>query len=251
MDFCSTPCVFLGYSPSHHGYRCLDISTERLYIARHWHQAMTEEYDALIKNGTWSLVPRASNTNVVDCVDFHKTFSPVVKSTSLMVTNNWPLRHLDVQNAFLLGNIKERASRAWFERLSKALYDLGFKGSKMEPSLFIYLREHTLLYTLVYVDDIIVTELLQRASLSNCNPVSSPMVTSSTLSLDDSTAFSNLVKYRQNHWSAVKQILCYVYGTDDHGMLIHHSSGSTLQAFTNVLWKGSPNASLEAFSDAD
>ncbi|GJR37134.1 zinc finger, CCHC-type containing protein [Tanacetum coccineum] len=35
MDFRSTPCVFLGYSPSHHGYRCLDIFTERLYIARH------------------------------------------------------------------------------------------------------------------------------------------------------------------------------------------------------------------------
>nr|GFA53242.1 hypothetical protein [Tanacetum cinerariifolium] len=35
MDFCFTPCVFLGYSPSRHGYRCFDISTERLYIARH------------------------------------------------------------------------------------------------------------------------------------------------------------------------------------------------------------------------
>nr|GFB55001.1 retrovirus-related Pol polyprotein from transposon TNT 1-94 [Tanacetum cinerariifolium] len=35
MDFRSTPCVFLGYSPSHHGYHCLDISTERLYFARH------------------------------------------------------------------------------------------------------------------------------------------------------------------------------------------------------------------------
>ncbi|GJS69881.1 retrovirus-related pol polyprotein from transposon TNT 1-94 [Tanacetum coccineum] len=35
MDFRSTQCVFLGYNPSHHGYRCLDISTERLYIARH------------------------------------------------------------------------------------------------------------------------------------------------------------------------------------------------------------------------
>ncbi|GJX47706.1 retrovirus-related pol polyprotein from transposon TNT 1-94 [Tanacetum coccineum] len=35
MDFRSTPCVFLGYNPSHHEYRCLDISTERLYIARH------------------------------------------------------------------------------------------------------------------------------------------------------------------------------------------------------------------------
>ncbi|GKA56514.1 putative RNA-directed DNA polymerase [Tanacetum coccineum] len=35
MDFRSTPRFFLGYSTSHHGYRCLDISTERLYIARH------------------------------------------------------------------------------------------------------------------------------------------------------------------------------------------------------------------------
>ncbi|GJV21559.1 nucleotide-binding alpha-beta plait domain-containing protein [Tanacetum coccineum] len=96
-------------------------------------QAMKEEYDALMKNGTWSLVPRASNTNVVDgkwvyrlkqdkngaitrykaifvakgfrqqpCIDFHETFSPVVKSTtirvvsSLAVTNDWPLRQLDI-----------------------------------------------------------------------------------------------------------------------------------------------------------
>ncbi|GJZ37875.1 gag/pol polyprotein [Tanacetum coccineum] len=31
-----------------------------------WRQAVKEEYDALMKNETWSLVPRASNTNVVD-----------------------------------------------------------------------------------------------------------------------------------------------------------------------------------------
>ncbi|GJU48221.1 putative RNA-directed DNA polymerase [Tanacetum coccineum] len=113
-------------------------------------------------------------------------------------------------------------------------------------------------------------------------PVSSPMVTSSSLSLDDSTAFSNPVKYRQvvgslqyvtlsrpdiafavnkvcqymhapteNHWSAVKRILRYLHGTVEHGMLIRRSSGSTLQAFTDVLWKGNPDTSLEAFSDAD
>ncbi|GJR87679.1 putative RNA-directed DNA polymerase [Tanacetum coccineum] len=360
---------------------------------------MKEEYDALMRNGAWSLVPRASNTNVVDGkwvyrlkhdkngaitrykarfvakgfrqqpgIDFHETFSPVVKSTtiravlSLAVTNDWPLRQLDIQNAFLHGNLKEQvymkqppgfidpqrpnhvcllhkslyglkqAPRAWFERLSKALFDLGFKGSKTDPSLFIYSRGDTLLYILVYVDDIIVTgnnkgtidniicqlgsafalkdlgplnyflgieivphvsgillsqkkyilELLQSAGLSNCNPVSSPMVTSSSLSLDDSTAFSNPVKYRQvvgslqyvtlsrpdiafavnkvcqymhapteNHWSAVKRILRYLHGTVEHGMLIRRSSGSTLQAFTDVLWKGNPDTSLEAFSDAD
>ncbi|GKD14128.1 putative RNA-directed DNA polymerase [Tanacetum coccineum] len=182
-----------------------------------WRQAMKEEYDALVKTGTWSLVSRASNTNVVDCkwvyrlkrdkngaisrykarfftkdfrqqpgINFHETFSLFFKSTtiraifSLAVTNNWPLRQLDVQNAFLHGNLKEQfymkqhpgfidpqrpnhvfflhkslyglkqASRTWFERLSKDLYDLSFKGSKMDPSLFIYSRGYTLLYISVY-----------------------------------------------------------------------------------------------------
>ncbi|GJV93397.1 retrovirus-related pol polyprotein from transposon TNT 1-94, partial [Tanacetum coccineum] len=112
----------------------------------------------------------------------------------------------DIQNAFLHENLKEQAPRAWFERLSKALFDLGFKGSKTDLSLFIYSRKDTLLYILVYVDDIIVT---------------------------------------------VKWILRYLHGTVEHGMLIRRSSGSTLQDFTNVLWKGNPDTSLEAFSDAD
>lgn len=37
MNFRSQPCVFLGYSHSHHGYRCLDTSTGKLYIALHVH----------------------------------------------------------------------------------------------------------------------------------------------------------------------------------------------------------------------
>ncbi|OIT05642.1 putative mitochondrial protein [Nicotiana attenuata] len=36
MNFKSLPCLFLGYSPSHHGYRCLDTCSGRLYIARHF-----------------------------------------------------------------------------------------------------------------------------------------------------------------------------------------------------------------------
>ncbi|GJR16365.1 putative reverse transcriptase domain-containing protein [Tanacetum coccineum] len=127
-----------------------------------------------------------------------------------------------------------------------------------------------------------ILELLQSAGLSNCNLVSSPMVTSSSPSLDDNTAFFNPVKYRQvvgslqyvtlsqpdiafvvnkvcqymhapteNHWSAVKRILHYLHGTVEHGMLKRCSSGSTLQDFTDVLWKGNPDTSLEAFSDAD
>jgi hypothetical protein len=35
MDFRSTSCTFLGYSPTHHGYRCFDPLIDRVYIARH------------------------------------------------------------------------------------------------------------------------------------------------------------------------------------------------------------------------
>jgi hypothetical protein len=31
----SIPCIFLGYSPSHKGFRCLDLTTSRIYITRH------------------------------------------------------------------------------------------------------------------------------------------------------------------------------------------------------------------------
>ncbi|KAL3846245.1 hypothetical protein ACJIZ3_003648 [Penstemon smallii] len=34
MDPRSLPCVFLGYSPNHHGYLCLHLPTSRLYISR-------------------------------------------------------------------------------------------------------------------------------------------------------------------------------------------------------------------------
>ncbi|GJT27423.1 retrovirus-related pol polyprotein from transposon TNT 1-94 [Tanacetum coccineum] len=102
-------------------------------------------------------------------------------------------------------------------------------------------------------------------------PISSPLITSSSLSLDNNTAFSlqyvtlsrpdiafavdNISQYMhaptENHWSAVKRILRYLHGTVDHGMLIRRSSGSTLQAFTHMLWKGNPGSFLEAFLDAD
>lgn len=32
-----------------------------------WHQAMSEEFDALFRNGTWDLVPRSAHQNIVGC----------------------------------------------------------------------------------------------------------------------------------------------------------------------------------------
>ena len=35
LDFCSSPCVFLGYSSSYLGYYCFDITSQWIYISHH------------------------------------------------------------------------------------------------------------------------------------------------------------------------------------------------------------------------
>ncbi|GJX58131.1 ribonuclease H-like domain-containing protein [Tanacetum coccineum] len=109
-----------------------------------WRNAMYDEYNALVKNGTWLLVPRPTGVNMVRSmwlfkhkfhadgtlsrykarlvangssqqlgVDFDETFSPVVKPAtirtvlSLAVSRKWPIHQLDVKNAFLNGDLSE------------------------------------------------------------------------------------------------------------------------------------------------
>lgn len=51
----------------------------------------------------------------------------------------------------------KQAPRAWFHKLQSSLQQLGFIASKVDASLFIKTTPTTILYVLVYVDDIIVT----------------------------------------------------------------------------------------------
>jgi len=112
----------------------------------HWRAAMEQEFDALLKNNTWRLVPPVPEVNIIDskwvfkvkrhsdgCIerykarlvakgfkqryglDYEDTFSPMVKQItirlllSLVVSRGWFLRQLDVQNAFLHGFLEEEA----------------------------------------------------------------------------------------------------------------------------------------------
>jgi hypothetical protein len=109
-----------------------------------WCAAMNAEYQALMKNNTWHLVSPSNASNVIDCkwifkvkrrqdgsderykarlvakgfkqwfgIDYSDTFSLVIKSASihlvlsLVVSEGWCLRQLDVQNAFLHGLLDE------------------------------------------------------------------------------------------------------------------------------------------------
>lgn len=110
---------------------------------------MSEECDALVCNGTWELVPPPSSSNIIGCkwifcikihsngsvdrfkahlvdkgfnqrpgADYHDTFTPVVKPTtirlvfSIVVSHGWPLHQLDINNAFLQGQLSKHVYMA-------------------------------------------------------------------------------------------------------------------------------------------
>ncbi|GJW75171.1 ribonuclease H-like domain-containing protein [Tanacetum coccineum] len=80
-----------------------------------WCNAMYDEYNALVKHGTWIFVPRPSDVNLVRSMWLfkHKFYADVVKpppfSTvlSLVVSRQWPIHQLDVKNAFLNSDLSE------------------------------------------------------------------------------------------------------------------------------------------------
>ncbi|GJZ41906.1 ribonuclease H-like domain-containing protein [Tanacetum coccineum] len=120
--------------------KSLSISLSNLY----WRDAIYEEYNALIKNGTWILVLKPQNVNMVRSmwlfqhkyhadgslnmykarliangrnqhygVDCDDTFNMVVKPAtirivlSLALSLNCPIHQLDIKNAFLNGDLSD------------------------------------------------------------------------------------------------------------------------------------------------
>lgn len=199
-----------------------------------WRQAAITEYNAQLANHSWDLVPPPSpNVTIVGCrwlfttkynadgteerpkgrlvakgynqrpgLDYAETFSLVVKSTTIRIVlgvaveRDWPIRQLDVNNAFLQGTLTDevymsqppgfvdtdrphyvcrlrkalyglkQAPRAWYVELQTYLVSSGFVNSVSDTSLFILKHGKSVVYILVYVDDILVTgndnALIQR-----------------------------------------------------------------------------------------
>ncbi|KAI3700840.1 hypothetical protein L2E82_45479 [Cichorium intybus] len=188
-----------------------------------WEQAMKNELDALNANNTWDIVKLPKGKKPISCrwvykvklkadglverfkarlvakgftqkeeIEFHETYSPVVKFTTvrslvaLAVKNHWDIHQFDVNNAFLHGKLHEevymrlppghentsqslvcklkkslyglkQASRQWYSKLSEALHQQGYKHSPNDHSLFLKNNGSSLVIVAIYVDDILVT----------------------------------------------------------------------------------------------
>lgn len=106
---------------------------------------------------------------------------------TIALSYNWHVRQLDINNAFLNGDLFEpvfmeqpqgfvdssrpshvcflkkalydlkQAPHAWFSKLKTFLLSSGFRGYQSDCSIFVRFHSAGIIYVLVYVDDLIVT----------------------------------------------------------------------------------------------
>ncbi|XP_019261036.1 PREDICTED: uncharacterized protein LOC109238990 [Nicotiana attenuata] len=157
-----------------------------------------------------------------------------------------------------------QAPRAWYLELRSYLLSCGFTNAHSDNSLFIYHCGDSLLFFLVYVDDIIVTE---RHNMLDAKGVSTLLSTSSVLSLNDGSAPTDAKEYGKDigalkylwltrldtcfavnklaqfmhssavkHWQAVKRLLQNLKHTITYGVHFKKSSFLSLTAFSDDDW---------------
>ncbi|GKV36121.1 hypothetical protein SLEP1_g44289 [Rubroshorea leprosula] len=206
-----------------------------------WCTVMAEEFSALLRNNTWSLVPHPSNANIVGSKWVYR-----IKQRA-----NGSVERL---KACLVaqGYMQQPTHPDYVCKLQKALY-----GLKQAP------RASLMAYLLLYVDDIILTAsstlLLASTPLSPKLKITADggaLYHDSSLyrsivgalqyltftRLDIAFAMSQVCQFMHKpttfHFQAVKWILRYLKGTMDYGLQLYCHSSLSLHMFTDADWAG-------------
>nr|GEW07049.1 ribonuclease H-like domain-containing protein [Tanacetum cinerariifolium] len=143
-----------------------------------WWNAMFDEYNALIKNKTWTSVPRPEGANIVHCIWLfrHKFLADGTLSQykARLVANaetvymHQPPGFRDPEHPNYVCLLQrtlyglKQAPRAWFQRFAAYVTTVGFTPSRCDSSLFIYKQCDDTMFWLLYVDDIVLTASSDR-----------------------------------------------------------------------------------------
>nr|GEY85257.1 hypothetical protein [Tanacetum cinerariifolium] len=176
-----------------------------------WKEAMLDEYNALITNGTWVLVPRPANVNVVHSMWLFKhkfnADGSLSRYKARFVANGRSQQQEEILERAHMQNCN--SCRTLVDTESK----LGLDGDPVsDPTLY-----HSLAGALQY--------------LTFTRPDLSYAVQQVCLYMYDP---------REPHFTALKCILYYVRGTLDYGLQLHVSSTTQLSAYTDADWAGCP-----------
>ncbi|GJS52929.1 putative RNA-directed DNA polymerase [Tanacetum coccineum] len=210
-----------------------------------WREAMQKEVKALEKNGTWTLEYLPERKRAIDLkwvykikfkpngkverykarlvakgftqiegVDYHDTFALVAKLVAvrtlltIAVKRNWIIHQLDVNNAFLHGDLDEipqgfsndnethvcrlrkslyglkQASRNCIKDLSLLKYFLGIKVAKTKDGLVLSQQKYTL-------------DILENNGKMGCKPSAFPIEQGLKLDKGESESRVNVSQYRR------------------------------------------------------
>ncbi|GJQ88865.1 ribonuclease H-like domain-containing protein [Tanacetum coccineum] len=178
-----------------------------------WQNAMSDEYNALIKNNTWTLMPRPTDANIIRCM--------------------WLFHHKFIADD-TLSRYKARLVANGSTQMEGVDVDETFSPVVIPGSDTSYL--------LLYVDDIrmYATEILEQARMVGCNSCQTPIDTESKLGDDGDPVCLHMHDLREPHLSALKRVLRYVSGTLDYGLHLFSSSTTSLDAYSDADWAGCP-----------
>ncbi|GJS70098.1 ribonuclease H-like domain-containing protein [Tanacetum coccineum] len=213
--------------------------------------AMNDEYNALVKNGTWIFVPRPSDVSLVRSMWLfkHKFYADGTLSRykAQLVANgssqqlDWPIHQLDVKNAFLNGDLSETV---YMHQPPGYATQAGFSHSQCDSSLFIYTQGSQVSYLLIYVDDIILTDstliLLQQIIDSLHKEFDMTDLGALNYFLGISAARHSIGLFLSQKKYALQLLEHAHMGILEFGLHLYASATTSLVGYTDIDWAGFP-----------
>ncbi|GKB77890.1 ribonuclease H-like domain-containing protein [Tanacetum coccineum] len=224
-----------------------------------WYRAMLDEYNALIKNNTWVLVPRPPDANIVRSLWLfrhkHNADGSLNRYKARLVANGSTQIVARCQECLFAWNVILRLSNAsnliGFSRSAApdhvCLYNdtlwvkqaLGPGFSNLQPMLLgLVFSTVDLCFSASLLPLYAILSLTDLARLitfwCSVTRITSGMFLFSTavcLFMHDP---------REPHFSALKRILRYIRGTLTSGLQLYSSTTSSLVAYSDADWAGCP-----------